>query len=126
MANTISNMDDTIDSRDVIERIEYLTEEHENWAEEHPEADYMTTDEGQELAALSTLQDEAEDYCPDWTHGAQLIRDSYFEEAMDDLLEEVGDLPRDLPCYLTISIDYVALQQDYTAVDFDGVTYWVR
>lgn len=128
MANTISNMDDTIDSRDVIERIEYLTEEHENWSEEHPEADYMVTEEGQELTTLLALQEEAADYCPDWTYGAQLIRDSYFEQAMDEMIADCygEQYSKDLPGFMTITLDYIALQSDYTACDFDGVTYWVR
>lgn len=117
MATNISNSDDTIDSRDVIERIEELEAEREALAETleetrsaHEEAeaaqaavdegdeeadhdlasklDDLTTkleqaqhENGDELKSLKALQDEAEGYC-DWTDGAQLIRDSYFTEAM--------------------------------------------
>jgi hypothetical protein len=42
------------------------------------------------------------------------------------LLEDIGDLPKNLPSYLTITVDYDALQMDYTSVEFDGVTYWYR
>lgn len=45
---------------------------------------------------------------------------------MDELLEDIGDIPKDLPCYLTIKVDYVALQQDYSSVEIDDVTYWYR
>ena len=45
---------------------------------------------------------------------------------MDEMLEDCGDIPRDLPSYLTIMVDYDALKQDYTALDFDGQTYYVR
>ncbi len=45
---------------------------------------------------------------------------------MDELLEECGDIPRDLPSYLTITVDYDALKQDYTTIDFDGVTFLIR
>src|SRR5574340_643485 len=129
MANTISNMDDVIDSRDVIERIEHLTEERENWAEEHPEADYMATEEGGELRALLALQDEAEGYCPDWTYGAQLIRDSYFKDYAQELAEDCGML-ENCNQWPATCIDWERaareLKMDYTAVEFDGVTYWVR
>lgn len=135
MANEITNSDDIIDSRDVIARIEELqadrdgfvigapdgteTAAPDQWAEEYP-------DDAAELEALEALASEAEDYAPDWTCGACLIRESYFEEYMDDMLEDIGELPKNLPPYLTITVDYDALRMDYTEVDFDGVTYLVR
>ena len=115
MTHTISNMDDTLDSRDIIERIEELENSPDDFSEE----------DGQELAALLALQEEAEDYCPDWTYGAQLIRDSYFEQAMDEMIADCYTLP-EIPIFMTITLDYAALRSDYTSVDFDGVTYWVR
>jgi len=147
-------MDDTIDSRDIIERIEELEgerdalqsalddsetafneseEDSENVAELENEAsaargalaEWDASEEADELRALQSLAEEAEGYCPDWTYGAQLIRDSYFEQAMDEMVEDCYSLP-DLPSFMTITLDYVALQQDYTSVEFDGVTYWVR
>ena len=44
-------------------------------------------------------------------------------------IPEVADcytLPKDLPFWMTITYDYDALKQDYTGVDFNGVTYYVR
>ena len=61
----------------------------------------------------------------DW-YPVTLIRDSYFKTAMDELLEDIGELPSTLPAYLKIEVDYDALQMDYTSVEFDGVTYWYR
>lgn len=140
MANTISNMDDTIDSRDVIERIEELQTELEEYHDEQATTlsfEYALQDaanfpehaeEYAELTALLALQEEAEGYCPDWTYGAQLIRDSYFEQAMDEMIEDCygEQYSKDLPSFMTITLDYAALQSDYTSVDFDGITYWVR
>ena len=147
MANTISNMDDTIDSRDVIERIEELQTERDTFCESYEtsadmeEADEETTDkacaawadanseEAAELAALEALQEEAEGYCPDWTYGAQLIRDSYFEDYAQETAEDCGMIQPGAT-WPNNCIDWEQaareLQQDYTAVDFDGVTYWVR
>ena len=139
MARSIDNSDDVIDSRDVIARIEELRDELERVYNEFqeddtaPEMNFDTWLKGQsgdadaqELAALESLAKEAEGYAADWQHGEALIRDSYFEKYMDEMLEDIGDLPKDLPCYLRIEVDYNALRMDYTQVDFDGVTYWIR
>ena len=134
MTNAISNLDDTIDSRDVIARIEEL--EAERVAIESPDSVFIETkrlieefdnsEEGQELIALKALAEQGEAYAPDWKYGAQLINEDYFEEAMDEMLEDCGYIPRDLPSFLTITVDYGALKMDYTKLDFDGQTYYIR
>ena len=141
MTNAISNLDDTIDSRDVIARIEELEAEwedlrsamddHNTDSDAYEEAnaalkEFDNSEEGQELIALKVLAAQGEDYAPDWKYGAQLIHEDYFETAMDEMLEDCGDIPRDLPSYLTITVDYDALKQDYTELDFDGQTYYIR
>ena len=141
MTNAISNLDDTIDSRDVIARIEELEAEwedlrsamddHNTDSDAYEEAnaalkEFDNSEEGQELIALKALAEQGEDYAPDWEYGAQLIHEDYFETAMDEMLEDCGDIPRDLPSYLTITVDYDALEQDYTELDFDGQTYYIR
>ena len=134
MTNVISNTDNTIDSRDVIARIEEL--EAERVAIESPDSVFIETkrlveefdnsEEGQELIALIALAEQGEDYAPDWKYGAQLIHEDYFEEAMDEMVADCYTLPEDLPSWMTITYDYDALKQDYTAIDFDGQTYYIR
>ena len=150
MTNAISNLDDTIDSRDVIARIEELEAEESELQQEIDEKEdqytpeeltknpapvivakealkeWRESEEGQELIALKALAEQGEDYAPDWEYGAQLIHEYYFEEAMDEMLEDCGDIPKDLPSYLTITVDYDALKMDYTAIDFNGQTYYIR
>ena len=45
-----------------------------------------------------------------------------------EMLEDCGTLPKDLPSWIVIDRDATAenMKADYTSVDFDGVTYWVR
>lgn len=138
--HNISNTDDVIDSRDVIARIEELESERQELldAASAAEGDEKITAEdaaveweeenGDELKALQALAEEAEGYAPDWQYGATLIRDNYFVEAMQELVQDIGDLPRDIPSYLEIDWEKTAenLKADYTSVDFDGVTYWIR
>jgi hypothetical protein len=169
MRNAPTNTDDIIDSRDVIERIEELTEERDALVDalgeakdEHDSAlcdlvgaklrkkakakahaaktlialeaaraaleAFDNSDEGAELTALTKLANEAEGYAADWKRGECLIRESYFTKYCQQLLEDCGDLPKDIPHYIVIDWDATArnLKVDYTEVDFDGVTYLIR
>ena len=139
---TPENTDDTIDSRDIIARLEELQSEKDDLTlavtdldpqEEPEELDEAVTalavwedDNGEEYEALKALNEEGEDYSSDWRYGAQLIRESYFEEAMDEMVSECYELPKNLPFWMTITYDYDALRQDYTEIDFGGVAYFVR
>ena len=139
---TISNQDDMIDSRDIIERIEELEAMRQSWIDERdlngilnhdmsPETEWHNNhgEEGDELNALLELAKVGEDYLPDWAYGIGLIRDSYFNEYAMDLAEELGCLA-DVRHWPATCIDWDQaardLQMDYSSVKFDGVTYWGR
>ena len=136
--STQFDADDTIDLREVTDRVEELRSERDdhdlgddgktnganNWATD-------CADDAEELAELEALLTSLADNGGDhqWEgawYPLGLIRDSYLEAEMDGLLEDIGDLPRDLPGYLTITVNYDALQQDYASVEFAGETYWYR
>ena len=165
-ANEISNTDNVLDSRDIIDRIEYLESERESLTDEVDKAqetlddldsddfeevsafeaaedearrelataqanvkDWDESDEGQELAKLKAFAEEAEGYAEDWRHGATLIHEDYFEDYARDLAAE-GDYDMKNEQWPYTCIDWTQaaeeLKQDYTSVDFDGETYWVR
>jgi len=145
MANTINNSDDVIDSRDVIERIDELEGERNDLSSALSEAQESDSPaqlvgelqrsleewddaNGDELKALKALQDEAEGYAPDWKHGCGLVRYSHWVAYVQEMLEDIGDLPKDLPHYIEIDWDRTAenIKVDYTTVEFDGVEYFVR
>lgn len=86
-------------------------------------------DDARELITLRALCEEAEGYASDWRDGATLIRDSYFEDYARELAEDIGAIGKDLPwpaCHIDWEAAADALKIDYTEVDFDGVSYWVR
>jgi len=120
--DAIDNSREVIDSRDVIERIDYLA-----YMDDEPEAD-RDADEWKELTTLRALMEEAEGYSPDWKYGATLVSDSYFTEYAEEMLKDCGTIPKDLPWYVEIDWEKTAshIQQNYTSVEFDGATYWVR
>lgn len=117
MHTTFDNTEDVIDSRSIIERIGELENNEERGTEEQVELD-----------TLLKLQEDAEGYSPDWQYGSTLIRYSYFTEYCQELLEDIGDLPKDFPHYIEIDWEKTAdnLKVDYTEVDYDGVTYLIR
>ncbi len=83
-------------------------------------------DDAEELRILTALADECADYSADWKYGETLIRRSYFESYMDEMVEDCYTLPKDAPSWMSIELDYDALEQDYMSVDFDGVEYLIR
>jgi len=140
MSTDISNRDDVIDSRDVIERITELESEMESFMEENeiPDSergnvnnekwmDWEESESGTELKALLDLQSEA-DCSPDWIYGEALIRDSYFEEYAKELAEDIGMVKDVTWPYTCIDWKKAArvLQQDYMSVSFDDIDYWIR
>jgi hypothetical protein len=140
-----SNSDDVIDSRDIIERIEYLSvydyqvcpecgctlgDVHNEGCSEPEPVDNLTEEDKEELTALLALQDECEGIS-EWKYGTPLIRDSYFEEYARELAEDVGGIPREMRYswpFTCIDWEKAAeeLQNDYTYVNFGDETYWIR
>jgi hypothetical protein len=124
------HLDDTIDVRDIIERIEEL-ESSKDDHEAEPDNGHWSDDDTEEMQTLADLMDELkgnggdEQWRGDW-YPVTLIRESHFEEAMDELVADCYKWPKDLPSFMTITLDYVALQQDYSTVEIDGVTFFYR
>ena len=119
----IYNTQDVIDSRDVIERIEEL---EILIAGESKSDDFLEyTDEYDKLVSL---KEECEQYSSEWKYGIALIHESYFEYYVQDLLSDIGVLPREIPWYIVIDWEKTAdnIKIDYTDVDFDGETYYIR
>jgi hypothetical protein len=115
--NDIDNGQDIIDSRDIIARIEELDS-----------LDERDEDEAKELTILRKVADQGEGY-GDWEYGEGLIRESYFETYAQELAEDIGAIGKDMQWPLS-HIDWEAaaeeLKMDYTEIDFDGITYYMR
>lgn len=90
--------------------------------------DYGDEDEEQEYDALKALAEEGESLS-DWTYGEALIRESYFETYAQELAEDIGAIDKNATWpnnYIDWEKATEALLQDYTAIEFDGVTYYAR
>lgn len=142
MTNTISNLDDTIDVRDLIARVEELREERDDLQlaldggsqEDVNALAEWETDNAEELAELESLLDDLngmggdEQWEGDW-YPVTLIRDSYFQGYAQELAEDCGliDNQASWP-HTCIDWELAArnLQDDYSSVEVNGVTYWTR
>lgn len=118
MTNTIDNTQDVIDSRDIIERIEELQSLLDCGEE-------IDLDLLEELEVLKELQEQCSS-CDDWQYGETLIHRDYFETYMDDMVADCYETPKDMPYWMTITLDYDALEQDYTSVSFNGQEFLIR
>lgn len=82
-----------------------------------------------EYQPLFDFASEFKGYAADYEHGEAAIRDSYFVEYAEQMAEDIGAIGRNMSWPLN-HIDWDAaadeLKSDYTAIEFDGVTYWVR
>jgi len=122
----IDNGQDVLDVSDICDRVEELEAKVE-------EQTALDDEDADELMTLCTLLAQMKGYGGDnewrgdWYPGA-LIRRSYFVEYCEELVKDIGDLPRDLPGYLAIDWQATAdnLEVDYSSVDYDGVEYLYR
>ena len=122
----ISNSQEVIDSRDVIKRIEELEDLISDNKKLPKKEREDLTEEEEELSVLKDLEDQAN--TPNWKDGEVLIRENYFVKYVEEMLVDIGDLPKDIPWYIVIDWDATAenVKADYMSVDFAGVEYLVR
>jgi antirestriction protein len=112
---------DIIDVRDIIERYEEL----ENESDGLPNAE----ERYQLSLILSDLKGAGgdEEWRDDW-YPLTLISESHFVDYVREMLEDCGDIPKDLPHYIHIDWKSTArdVGMDYSSVEIDGSTYFYR
>lgn len=111
-------LDDVWDTRDLIELIDYLEG-----------IDDPDEDEVEELRRALELQAELEPYAPDYRYGEAVIADYHFRQYAEELADDLGliDGKAGWPnSYIDWERAADALKMDYTGVEFEGKTWWVR
>ena len=145
MANPITFTENTLDSRDIIERFEELKEIYERHAElddmedgerdedeqqEYEDLEYLFDgDECDEYCLLKAFIEAVSDYYSDWQYGVQFIHDSYFTEYAQQLAEDIGAIARDVSwpsCHIDWEDAADSLKIDYTSYNVADTTYWAR
>lgn len=152
MENNLKLNGEIIDVRDVIERVEGLEEdllaafnEQQVIEDDDTETDDPTDGAFREWCKVTTHEDASEylalcelldDLCGnggdelwrgEW-FPVTLISEDYFTEYAKELIQDVGDLPRDIPSYLEIDWDATAenIKVDYSTTEIEGATYYYR
>jgi antirestriction protein len=119
---------DTIDTRDIIDRIAEIESTLEGADETAVDAAAEAAELREELDALTTFVSEYDGSFGDsFRDGVTLIADSYFEDYARDLAEDIGALDRKAGWpmdYIDWERAAAALQSDYTSIEIDGTTYW--
>jgi len=125
MANATTTLtallDDIVDVRDLIDRFESLESLHDNDDEKE---EFGTLKEI--LAAIKGLGGD-EKWRGDW-YPVTLIHERYFTTYTQELLEDTGIIPTNLPDWVAIDWERTAeaVQEDYTPIEIAGHTYWTR
>lgn len=92
--------------------------------------DFIITWENEirEVKEINDLEDEISS--GGWDYGLQLIDEDDFQDYCEELVLDIGDLPKDLPSYISNNIDWEGvaedLKVDYSEVTFRGTTYLYR
>ena len=137
-----------IDTRDLIEEREETQQRIlDDWNEkfEDNELDYFSeipteSDDSDvamfleywedEISEVRQIDDLEEEVGSDWSYGVALIEEDDFEDYCKDLVSDIGDLPKNIPSYISNNIDWEGvaddLKVDYSEVEFRGTTYLYR
>jgi hypothetical protein len=113
---------------ETFEHYEERTESFEDILFEEEEIQEWKEDWEDDLQEIDQI-DKIEDILgSEFEYGVTLVREDYWEEYVEDLLVEIGCLPKDLPSW--IEIDWVStaynVKQDYEEVLYQGDTYLGR
>ena len=134
-----------LDTRDLIEKREELKEEIFNdFLECFPQYEDMTDSYDDILMEEEEIQDwkegwseeinhieeidSIEDEVSEFNDGTTLIDESDMEEYVEDLLKEIGYIPKDFPSWIEIDWSSTTdnVKEDYSEVTYQGTEYFYR
>ena len=122
----IENEEDYEDKQnDIDNKLEEIAEK-EN---EIQECEFEYNRYSEELAELEALKEEIESSSDEgFEYGIQLIHENYIDDYLDELLEDCGYIPKDLPSWIKIDwqATYDNMKEDYTEIELNGNTFYVR
>ena len=133
-------MSNYIDTRNLVERREALKQEIlDSFLENFPHYEEMTESFGDirfeeeeieswkedfedELKEIEEIDDIENEVGNEFEYGVTLVDVDDFEDYCEELVSDIGDLPKDLPSYIANNIDWEGVAEDLK-VDYIEVTY---
>lgn len=126
ITSEIDFTESVIDTRDIVERFEELESTYETFENEAEVKNWADLDEWVKLREIiEEIDANAGDNCDD---GVTLINESYFVDYVREMLEDCGEIPRDIPHYVAIDWKQTAdnVRVDYTFININGTEFWYR
>ena len=142
---SITNMENTIYSMDIIDRVEELEGGYDTCphcgegldpedavkTNKCPDCEQELLDsyDMEELESLKNVIWQAKG-CGDFDYGETLISFDYFTEYCKELCGEIGAVTTNMPWYIESNIDWEGvaedIKMDYTEIDFDGQIFYMK
>lgn len=103
----------------------------EGLRETEAELEDWDSDNGEELRMLTDICSQGRDFVDDWTYGVALYHEDIFDDHAEEVAKDCSDVPRnqwDQWPFNCIDWSEAAelLKQDYTTIEIEGHTYYVR
>jgi hypothetical protein len=113
-----AEINDASDTGDLTEKVSSAKENLRAWEEDE--------DCGGSMVSLVKLREDVNS--SEWSDGVLFIHASYWVKYVEEMLKDIGEMPSSIPSYIEIDWDATAenVRADYSAVDFDGGTYYYR
>jgi hypothetical protein len=122
----LDNTHDTIDSRQIIERIEELQDMRDDAGNG---IGVWENDDQDELDMLNRLSGSGSTVSG-WDHGVTLVRESYFRDYAIEYISEVNEAALSAARNAGLVIDWDATARDlktnFTSIEWDGITYYTN
>lgn len=139
----ISTMKDVIDTRDLQDRLTELEDIKELIEQVQNEIDAQPVENADRIEELKIkLEDLQSDFdqvefdeltemsneIPEWKDGNTLIKEDYFEQYCQELCEDIGDIPKNIPTYIVIDWAATAnnIKYDYSECSYKNEIYLYR
>ena len=101
---------------------EEMTESFEDIRFEEEEIESWKEDFEDELKEIEEIDDIETELGSEFEYGVTLVDVDEFTDYCEELVSDIGDLPKDLPSYIANNIDWEGVAEDLK-VDYSEVTY---
>ena len=118
------------DFLEVFPQYEEMTNDFEDILFEEEEIESWRDNWQTELEVIEDINELENSVGTEWSYGVTLIDEDDFQDYCEELVSDIGDLPKDLPSYISNNIDWEGvaedLKVDYSEVTFRGISYLYR